>query len=195
MPDETVPASSARRDELLEKAYRYVLKRGLADMSLRPLAAAVQSSPRVLLFLFESKDALVRALLARARADEVTLLGQLEAQTPGGLTRAAGEIWAWLATAEHRGLLRLWLESYSRSLVEPAGPWSGFADATVRDWLALLAQAQPEGERDTAAGLQRRTLALALLRGALLDLLASGDEDRTTGAVRAGLAQLDSAAP
>ena len=74
MPAETVPASSARRDELLEKAYRYVLEHGLADMSLRPLAAAVQSSPRVLLFLFESKDALVRALLARARADEVELL-------------------------------------------------------------------------------------------------------------------------
>ena len=193
MPTETVPATSARRDELLEKAYRYVLEHGLAGMSLRPLAAAVQSSPRVLLFLFESKDALVRALLARARADEVQLLEQLETPSSAGLARAAGEIWGWLAAAEHRGLLRLWLESYARSLVEPAGPWSGFADATVQDWLALLAQAQPEQERDTAAGLQRRTLALALLRGALLDLLASGDEERTTGAVRAGLAQLDAA--
>jgi AcrR family transcriptional regulator len=195
MATETVPASSARREELLEKAYGYVLEHGLAGMSLRPLAAAVQSSPRVLLFLFESKDALVRALLARARADEVKLLKQLGAQSSGGLTRAAGEIWGWLAAAEHRGLLRLWLESYSRSLVEPAGPWSGFADATVQDWLALLADAQPAQERDTAAGLQRRTLTLALLRGALLDLLASGDEERTTGAVRAGLAQLDAVNP
>jgi AcrR family transcriptional regulator len=193
MPTETVPASSARREELLEKAYRYVLEHGLAGMSLRPLAAAVQSSPRVLLFLFESKDALVRALLARARADEVQLLEQLGAEPSAGLTRAAGAIWGWLSTPQHRGLLRLWLESYSRSLLDPAGPWSGFADATVQDWLALLAEAQPARERDTAAGLQRRTLALALLRGALLDLLASGDEERTTGAVRAGLAQLDAA--
>jgi AcrR family transcriptional regulator len=193
MPTETVPESSARREELLEKAYGYVLEHGLAGMSLRPLAAAVQSSPRVLLFLFESKDALVRALLARARADEVKLLEQLHAQSSGGLTRAGGEIWGWLAAPEHRGLLRLWLESYSRSLVEPAGPWSGFADATVQDWLALLADAQPPRERDTAAGLQRRTVALALLRGALLDLLASGDVERTTGAVRAGLAHVDAA--
>jgi AcrR family transcriptional regulator len=194
MPAETVPASSARRDELLEKAYRYVLEHGLAGMSLRPLAAAVHSSPRVLLFLFESKDALLRALLARARADEVELLEQLETPLSGGLARAAGEIWGWLAAAEHRGLLRLWLESYSRSLVDPAGPWAGFADATVQDWLALLAQAQPEEERDTAAGMQRRTLALAVLRGALLDLLASGDLERITGAVRLGLAQLDAGA-
>jgi AcrR family transcriptional regulator len=194
MPAETVPASSARRDELLEKAYRYVLEHGLAGMSLRPLAAAVHSSPRVLLFLFESKDALLRALLARARADEVQLLDQLETPLSGGLARAAGKIWGWLAAAEHRGLLRLWLESYSRSLVDPAGPWAGFADATVQDWLALLAQAQPEQERDTAAGMQRRTLALAVLRGALLDLLASGDLERITGAVRLGLAQLDAGA-
>jgi AcrR family transcriptional regulator len=192
---ETAPASSARREELLEKAYGYVLEHGLAGMSLRPLAAAVHSSPRVLLFLFESKDALVRTLLARARADEVKLLEQLQAQSSGDLSRAAGEIWGWLAAAEHRGLLRLWLESYSRSLLDPAGPWAGFAEATVRDWLALLARAQPAQERDTAAGLQRRTLALALLRGALLDLLASGDEERTTAAVRVGLAQLDAATP
>jgi AcrR family transcriptional regulator len=195
MCPETVPASSARRDELLEKAYRHVLEHGLTGMSLRPLAAAVQSSPRVLLFLFESKDALVRALLARARADEVELLEQLETPSSAGLARVAGEIWGWLAAAEHRGLLRLWLESYSRSLVDPAGSWSGFANATVRDWLALLAKAQPAHERDTASGMQRRTVTLALLRGALLDLLASGDVERTTDAVLAGLARLDGPRP
>jgi AcrR family transcriptional regulator len=194
VPLATVPVPSARRDELLEKAYRYVLEHGLAGMSLRPLAAAVQSSPRVLLFLFESKDGLVRTLLARARADEVQLLDQLRTQSSGGMIRAAGEVWSWLAAPEHRGLLRLWLESYSRSLVEPAGPWSGFANATVQDWLALLAQAQPAQERDTPAGIQRRTVALALLRGALMDLLASGDVDRTTRAVRLGLTQLDAGA-
>ena len=71
------PDASARRTELLELTYRYVLEHGLADMSLRPLAAAVGSSPRVLLFLFGSKDGLVRALLARARADELAFLGKL----------------------------------------------------------------------------------------------------------------------
>ncbi len=194
MPLETVPAVSARRDELLEKAYRYVLEHGLAGMSLRPLAAAVESSPRVLLFLFQSKDGLVRALLARARADEVALLGRLSAgseHAPAGLPAAGREIWSWLAASEHRGLLRLWLESYARSLVEPEGPWAGFAAATVEDWLTLLAEAQPPPERVTRAGETRRTLALALLRGALLDLLASADVERTTRAVQRGLARLD----
>ena len=70
---------------------------------------------------------------------------------------------------------------------EPEGPWAGFADRTVRDWLELLARAQPTGERSTAAGKHRRTLVLALLRGALLDLLATGDVSRTTNAVHLGL--------
>ena len=53
--------TSGRKAELLDRAYAYVLEHGLADMSLRPLATAIGSSPRVLLFLFESKDNLCPA--------------------------------------------------------------------------------------------------------------------------------------
>jgi AcrR family transcriptional regulator len=184
-----VPAAakpeSARRAQLLERCYGYVLEHGLASVSLRPLAAAVGSSPRVLLFLFGSKDELVRELLARARAEEIELpaLGS----AAGGLTGAALEVWAWLAAERHRGLLRLWVESYARSLIEPEGPWGAFARETVEDWLELLRGAQPAAERDTEAGIAQRTLVLAVLRGALLDLLATGDRERTTRAVRRAL--------
>jgi AcrR family transcriptional regulator len=191
----TAPAPSARRQELLELAYRYVLRHGLADLSLRPLAAAVGSSPRVLLFLFGSKEGLVRALLARARADELGVLRRLERASAGAdLPAVAAEVWRWLAADDHRALLTLWVEGYARSLVDPDGPWAGFARATVEDWLGLLAAAQPPGERDTAAGRARRTLVLAVLRGALLDLLATGDAERTTAAVHQQLAALGAAA-
>jgi AcrR family transcriptional regulator len=178
---DVAPPESARRDEVLELAYRYVLDRGMTGLSLRPLAAAVGSSPRVLLFLFGSKDELVRALLARARADELELLDRLRDASDLRATTAA--VWRWLAADEHRPLLRLWAEGYAQSLVEPDGPWAGFARATVEDWLALLASAQPPAVRDTEAGAAERTLALAVLRGALLDLLATDDAERTTAAV------------
>lgn len=58
-------SSSTREAQLLEAAYRYVLTYGLSDLSLRPLAREIGSSPRVLLYLFDSKEGLVRALLAR----------------------------------------------------------------------------------------------------------------------------------
>jgi AcrR family transcriptional regulator len=178
---------SARRGALLEAAYRYVLEHGLTDMSLRPLAAAIGSSPRVLLYLFGSKDGVVRALLARARADELEFLDRLRGATRAGnvgLEEIAGQVWTWLAADKHRTLLTLWVEGYARSLVEPDGPWADFARSTVRDWLAVLAEAQPARERRSAAGRARRTLVLAVLRGAMLDLLATGEIDRVTAAVR-----------
>jgi AcrR family transcriptional regulator len=187
MMTNTAPVSSARRDELLERAYRYVLEHGLAAMSLRPLATEIGSSPRVLLFLFGSKDGLVRALLARARADELAFLQRVRIEDAANLERVGLEVWRWLVAPEHAGLLMLWTESYARSLIEPDGPWANFAAGTVRDWLGLLADAQPPRERTTPAGAARRTLVLAVLRGALLDLLATGDVARTTRAVQQGL--------
>jgi hypothetical protein len=103
------------------------------------------------------------------------------------LARVGLETWRWLTADEHRGLLTLWTESYARSLIEPEGPWAGFAAGTVDDWLALLADTQPAAERDTPAGEARRTLVLAVLRGGLLDLLATGDLGRTTRAVTSAL--------
>ena len=188
--DDPAPPPSARRDQLLEAAYRYALEHGLADLSLRPLASAVGSSPRVLLYLFGSKDDLVRALLARARADELAMLdrfGRADGETPLGLAETAEHVWSWLAAPEHRPLLTLWVEGYARSLVEPEGPWAEFARATVDDWLALLAHAQPPAERETTAGEAARTAVLATLRGALLDLLATGDVSRTTAGVLASM--------
>ena len=87
----------------------------------------------------------------------------------------------------YRALLCLWTEGYARSLVEPGGPWMGFAAATVTDWLALLEEVSG---RDDGAGHDDCTLILAVLRGALLDLLATGDVDRTTAAVRRHLETL-----
>ncbi|NDZ96911.1 TetR/AcrR family transcriptional regulator [Streptomyces sp. SID6673] len=185
MPTDATP--SARESELLEAAYEYVLRHGLTDFSLRPLAAAIGSSPRVLLYLFESKDGLIRAILTRARRDELQLLTGLHDLEPTDetLTEVARQIWSWLAAPEHRPVLALWVEAYARSLIDPDGPWARFAADTVDDWLTVLASAQPvPGTREAA---NRRTGVLAVLRGALLDLLATGDTERTTAAAYAAL--------
>lgn len=188
---DTVQPPSARRDELLERAYRYVLRHGLVDMSLRPLAESVGSSPRVLLFLFGSKQNLVLALLARARREELALLDAIRRDAaPADLTAAGAALWQWLSAPEHADLLRLWLEGYARSLVDPTGAWSRFAERTVHDWLAVLAQFQPAPFRNSVAARTERTAVLAVLRGALIDLLATGERARTGAAVREQLRAL-----
>jgi AcrR family transcriptional regulator len=183
-------APSPRQDELLELAYRYVLAHGLADMSLRPLARAIGSSPRVLLYLYGSKDELIRALLGRAREDELAAIGAFGAvEGRADLIESALQVWDWLSDESHRHLLGLWVEAYARSLVDPDGPWSGFAAQTVQDWLGLLAARQPPRRRGPA-GAAERTAVLAVLRGAMLDLLATGDAARTTRSVTLALRAL-----
>jgi AcrR family transcriptional regulator len=185
MPIVTEEAPSARRTELVEAAYEYALRHGLADASLRPVAEAIGSSTGVLRFLFGSKDGLVRAVLARARRDELEMLARRPAERD--LRQTALEVWEWLATPSHAALLRLWLESYAKALVEPDGPWGDFARHTVSDWLALLARSQPSGVRRTVAGAAQRTAILAVLRGGMLDLLATGHRTRVTRAVQHGI--------
>ena len=194
--DAVVNAPSARQTELLEAAYRYVLVQGFGQLSLRPLAKAIGSSPRVLLYLYGSKDGLVRALLARARVDELALLDTVRGagrRESDKLVAVVERVWSWLVAEEHRALLTLWVEGYGRSLIDPHGPWGGFARATVEDWMTVLAGAQPTADRDTNEAQAQRTLVLAVLRGALLDLLATGDAERTTTAVRQQLMALRSA--
>jgi AcrR family transcriptional regulator len=184
-----VTTDSARKQELLEAAYQYVLGNGLADMSLRPLAKEIGSSPRVLLFLFGSKEGLIRALLTRAREEELRYLAALR-DDHNSLAATGRDVWAWLADPAHRALLALWVEGYARSLLGEPGPWADFGRDTVRDWLDLLAErqyaARPSADNNTSAentDSAERTLLLAVLRGALLDLLATGDTDRVTAAV------------
>jgi len=184
----TQEAPSARRVELVDAVYAYALENGLAGASLRPVAEAIGSSTGVLRFLFGSKEGLVRAVLARARQDELGMLALLPAD--GDLRQTTGHVWTWLADPRHAPVLRLWVESYATALVEPDGPWGDFARQTVADWLALLARAQPRDWRRTAAGAAQRTAVLALLRGGLLDLLATGQRSRVTRAVQSGIDSL-----
>lgn len=186
-------ATSARYDQLLDLAYGYVIENGIAELSLRPLATAIGTSPRVLLFLFGSKDGLLQALLARARTEELQLLRACRPPGSTDLATCVRATWTWLATEHHRALLTLWFEAYARSLVESDGPWSSFARETVADWLEVLASAQPR--RNTKRAIADRTLALAVLRGALLDLLATGDVARTTLALDRHLQRLAPNAP
>src|SRR3569833_1461933 len=183
--------ASAREQELLQLAYEYVLQHELMTLSLRPLAQAIGSSPRVLLFLFGSIEGLVQALLARARAAELAFLGEM--RRPDDFDSVVRWVWQWLVAKEHRPMLVLWLETYAHSLVEPEGPYAQFALRTVDDWLELLATHQTPQHRRTRAGANERALALAVLRGAMMDLLASGDEERTPSLVEAHLSGIAAA--
>lgn len=178
MPDEP----SSRRAELLDASYAYVLGHGLNGVSLRPLAAAIGSSPRVLLYLFGSKENLLREVLARARSEQIAQLTSAFRVPGRGLEATAKHLWAWLSAAEQRAMVRLTYEAFLLSLSHEPGPWAGFAAEAARDWLNLLIDAQVDVTRAKAEA--RATRVLATIRGLLIDLLACGDDERIAAAAR-----------
>jgi len=169
---------SARRAELLAKLVDYSRRHGLADMSLRPLAAAVGSSPRVLLYFFQSKDQLVREVVAHSRREQVELV-EAELAGHGEGEPVLARLWQWLTDPANAHVERLFFESYALSLRDEPGAWEGYGAASVHEWLPHL---RPVAQRllpgvDPQTG---TTLLLAMLRGLLLDRLATGDSARTS---------------
>jgi AcrR family transcriptional regulator len=170
-PSSQQPEESARRAELLELLVAYARRHGLADVSLRPLAAAVGSSPRVLLYFFGSKENLVREVVAYTRAEQIATLTD---------AAALDRLWEWLAA--NPNVTRLFFESYGLSLRDDPGAYDGFAAASVREWLPhltpLAGRLLPGADPEIGA-----TLILAMLRGLLMDRLATGEGDRVDAAV------------
>ncbi len=171
---------------MLAACYGYALDHGLAGVSLRTLAAAVGSSPRVLLYLFGSKDQLIREVLAHARHRDITrMTAVLETVDPvreDTYAAAAHKVWEWLSAPEQRPMVRLNYEAFLRSVGHDPGPWAGFATESISDWKNLLLRHLPGVPADEAH--TRATRSLALIRGLLLELLAEADPARVAAAAQ-----------
>ncbi|TWP35284.1 TetR/AcrR family transcriptional regulator [Leekyejoonella antrihumi] len=81
----------SRRDELLQQATDYALEHGLIGLSLRPMAAALGTSDRMLLYHFGSKDALVIAVIDESTRRSSEVLRDL----PPAQTVRAGVLRLW----------------------------------------------------------------------------------------------------
>ena len=174
--------STDTRERLLAAAVEYAAEHGLADLSLRTLAGALGTSHRMLIFHFGSKEGLlvevVRAVEARQRA----LLADLRADPdldPLGQLRA---LWEHLTSPALWPYERLFFEVYAQGLLGK-DPARRLLDDAVDAWLPpvadiLTAQGVPPDEARAEA-----RLALAVTRGLLLDLLATGDLDAVNAAM------------
>src|SRR5215510_9321091 len=91
---------------------------------LRPLARALDTSPRMLLYDFGSKDRLVHEILAEIRRRERSMLD--------ADVHTLDEVWRWISAPERTPFLRLFFETYVAALGRDE------AQPFVLDWLAYL---------------------------------------------------------
>ena len=170
-----------RRAKLLDEVADYILSNGLAGLSLRPLAATIDTSPRMLLYFFGSKERLIAQALARIRTREQLDFRRAVSRSSSadreGLLLREWESWS---SPRREKYLRLFFEVYGLAL-QNRERFPGFLEGAVGEWLTLV-------ERAFAVAVARAhaqalaTLALAAVRGLQLDLLATGQRSRTEAA-------------
>jgi AcrR family transcriptional regulator len=171
-------------------ATEHVLDHGMANLSLRPLAQALSTSPRMLLYHFGSKERLVTEILAAARVRQAGLTaGWLAEQPDLGPAELLQRFWHW-QTAEHLPFLRLFFEVYALALQEPAR-FPAFPQDAVHDWLPLIAGRIEDAGVPGPAARVTATIVIAGYRGLLLDVLATGDLERATEALGFFLAAIE----
>lgn len=164
------------RADLLGRVIEYLATAGVGDRSLRQIAAGAGTSHRMLIYHFGSRDALlvevVRAVEERTRG----VLAELRERT-GTPRELAREFWRRLSDPAMSPYERLHFELLGAAL---AGQESfvPVLDGIVSLWLT---------DESTFAGLPlaQARMAMMFTRGALMDLLATGDREGVEASVQA----------
>ncbi len=104
-----------RRTLLVARLADHVLAHGMASTSLRPLAAAVGTSDRMLLYYFADKAELIGAVLADVAARMTTLLDAHRAPVPMSPALLEANVMQMLTDPAVWPYLQLWLEIASLS--------------------------------------------------------------------------------
>ncbi len=154
----------------------HVAAHGLSDLSLRELASSIGSSHRMLLYHFGSREGLVAAIVAAMEARQRQALEALAvgASTPRQVIEAQ---WAQLTDPALRPFVALFFEVLALAVHHRPGT-EGFLDQLTDPWLDLASDLA--ARMDLVTDVAELRLGVAVTRGLLVEVLASGDVEGPT---------------
>ena len=174
--------STTPKGRLLEAVADVALAGGIADRSLRAIAEAAGTSHRMLIHHFGSREGLLVEVIRAVEARQRDALSELVAQSTEVPGELADRFWKHLRSPELAPQERLFFEVYGQALQgrEWAKP---LLPGVVDDWIGpLTALFTSLGESPATARVDAR-LAVAVTRGLLLDVLATGSSAETDAAM------------
>jgi len=179
-----------RKQDLLDSVLAEVARGGIGDRSLREIGAAVGTSHRMLIHHFGSREGLLTEVVRTVEADQRRFLESLDLPPEGVLE----EMWRRLSDPRLWPAERLFFECYARACRGEA-PFASLLPGLVDDWIdASVAHGLvwPGSPRDERA---RARAGLAMFRGLLLDLVATGDREGVDDAFEQFRALIEGAGP
>ncbi len=178
----TRKADEANRSQLLDRIVAYALTNGVASLSLRPLAKQLGVSPASLLYHFRSKEDLTVEILKHAGDRQRDLFASMRTRDDATSAEICREVWRILGSREARPLFRLFFEVYGLALIDP-GRFPGFFPGAVSNWIEFLERMYVRDGSSSIAARVHATVVLATFRGFLLDVCATGEDERVDAAV------------
>jgi AcrR family transcriptional regulator len=167
-------ASDQRPEELLDAIVDYIAEHGLFDLSLRPLAKQVGSSPRVLLYYFGSKEELIAKVFARIRIQQQSWLEAAEEST---LSEMCLGMWRRMIRPDVLSWFQIFFEAYGQALRRPR-EHKKFLRSVSEDWIHTLARSFERSGCTREVARTMSTVILAGFRGFMLDYCATRDIKR-----------------
>lgn len=181
-------APTSPKERLLGQLVEHLGEHGLGDTSLRGLAAAIGSSHRMLSYHFGSRRGLLAEVSKAVEEQQREVFAAMLADPDSLPMEVMEAMYARLADPSLAPQERLFFELYARALQQEEEV-SGFLPEVVEAWIAPLAELfERLGFKRAEAEAEAR-LALAVSRGLLLDLLATGDREAVDRAARAYFAR------
>jgi AcrR family transcriptional regulator len=161
------------REQLLEAAMAYFGTRGISDLSLRQLADALGTSHRMLIYHFGSKEGLLTEVVRAVEAAQRDLWSELVADADLDPAERPRRLWQRVSDPAMEPFARLFFEIYGQAL-QGREPATGLLDGDITAWLlpsvrSLVDSGVPPERAESMA-----RLGVAVARGLLLDLLATG---------------------
>jgi AcrR family transcriptional regulator len=175
------------RERLLEKAIAFIAERGLTDLSLRELAAAIGTSHRMLIHHFGSKEGLWVEVIRAVEAQQRALLPELVPDPSADPAEAMRVWWRHISDPSLWPNERLFFEIYGQALQGRPGT-TELLDGIVDSWLGPATEINMAFGMDEPTARAMARLGIAVTRGLLLDLLATGDREGVDAALEAWIA-------
>ena len=173
---------TSARERLLAAAMDHVAREGVGGLSLRGLAAALGTSHRMLIYHFGSREGLLIEVIRAVEAQQRAALAELPLDPEISPADSMRRMWRRVADPALWPNERLFFEVYAQAL--QGSPHAlPLLDGIVDLWVEPLArigiargQSEPEARAEARLG-------VAVVRGLLLDLLATGEREAVDAAM------------